>query len=704
MGNEQSAPGVGDNAAIPAGNSLLEPEFEAAESIAAVLPKSADELRRLESFLDEKCSRLRGEISRLALNDNRGFMEVYRRVNVGHNHPAEASVDPSNRRLNRYNNIVAYDHSRVKVQPTKYTGNSDYLNANYIAGAASQKQYIAAQGPVPDSFAAHWQSIWENKVDVIAMVTNELENGKLKCHRYWPNAKEKSVTHGDIKITLLSEEPGTVYVLRKFTVTRSGETRSLVQLAFTSWPDHGVPSTTKELLQFRKAVRDAQAVGTGKGPLFIHCSAGVGRTGTYIGLDIFLERCLKLDGNLDIADMVIEMRNSRNFMVQSLLQFGFLYNVCLDGAERLLRKIRRELRLAGMTQEDRNQALLNEIHDQVAYAEEQRDEFIRKADARHDDGKPTDDVHLARKVSTKARRASLMSASEWTGPGNDPQSDPSLARAAKLQDRLHALQDTQKEFAQNLEDAMGRWQVETESGDSYNVLETLTPLESRLQSLSAAESSWKQNSDGFRSKTEEELRQNLNALSARLESLQSSMIRPAARQASVHDEVARLSTLTERLTALRSDEEAWIKRGNIPRYDFQSEVSANRSAEEEKRRQLEEKEKRAQEEAQARARAEAEEAERRRKAEAEQKAEEERRAAAKSRIFGRAKSSSKEFDPEKERTSRHEKEMAAEAERKRKEEEKLQAQRDKEEKAAAKRRSSEDAAKKANKFLSKLRK
>lgn len=182
--------------------------------------------------------------------------------------------------------------------------------------------------------------VWENNTRYIVMVTNEVEGGKLKCHRYWPLQEEGSVTIGGMSLSMTYMEVHSSYVSRHFSLTnnKSGEVRDVTQFAYTAWPDHGVPSTTKELLHFRKIIRTA--VGDQRNPVLVHCSAGVGRTGTFIGMDRFIESVLLLK-NVSIQSIVEDMRKSRNFMVQSQIQFMYLYLISLDALERMMKAVRR---------------------------------------------------------------------------------------------------------------------------------------------------------------------------------------------------------------------------------------------------------------------------------------------------------------------------------------------------------------------------
>jgi protein tyrosine phosphatase len=175
--------------------------------------------------------------------------------------------------------------------------------------------------------------VWHLNSEVIVMVTHEVEKGRVKCHRYWPDPTStppvKKLQYGDIYVTHISSVPHKHFVVRTFEVFHNGETRRVKQYGYTAWPDHGVPLTTSELLGFRNAVKTG--ITDPLKPQIVHCSAGVGRTGTYIAIDQLIEQALDMGGQLDIDGVVKEMRLARNFMVQTVIQYMFIHRATLDG-------------------------------------------------------------------------------------------------------------------------------------------------------------------------------------------------------------------------------------------------------------------------------------------------------------------------------------------------------------------------------------
>ncbi|XP_078323540.1 tyrosine-protein phosphatase 10D-like isoform X2 [Crassostrea virginica] len=245
-------------------------------------------------------------------------------------HPTKAAEVQVNRIKNRYTNILAYDHSRVKLLPTEDDEGSDYINANYIQGFNSQREYIATQGPLPFTRDDFWRMIWEQNVSIIVMLTQLVERGRRKCDMYWPEASREPVYYGDLIVELESESTLPDYVLRVMSV-KLGDTRKIVKhFSFLAWPDMGIPETSETMLKFAKDVRGhAPLPVSDRGPIVIHCSAGVGRTGTFIAVD-YLMQFVRTSDVIDIYSYVMKMRNNRPNMVQTEDQYVFIHDCLRD--------------------------------------------------------------------------------------------------------------------------------------------------------------------------------------------------------------------------------------------------------------------------------------------------------------------------------------------------------------------------------------
>ncbi|XP_028413448.1 tyrosine-protein phosphatase Lar-like isoform X5 [Dendronephthya gigantea] len=262
----------------------------------------------------------------LAADSNYNYSQEYSQIpRKNASHTMHHAQNQENRECNRYNNILCYDVTRVVLE-TDPEG-KDYINASFLQGFEKEKAYIASQGPLENTCEDFWRMVWENFTSTIVMVTGLEEGRKIKCHQYWPSSE--SMEYGQFVVTLVEEIELTDYTIRKFTLNSRGERqeRSIKQFHYTAWPDHGVPSSPSSLLNF---VRKSSAANPpNAGPMVVHCSAGVGRTGTYIVIDTQLKRIAK-HKTIDVYGNVQALRNQRLMMVQVEDQYIFIHNVLLE--------------------------------------------------------------------------------------------------------------------------------------------------------------------------------------------------------------------------------------------------------------------------------------------------------------------------------------------------------------------------------------
>ncbi|XP_070160478.1 tyrosine-protein phosphatase Lar isoform X5 [Polyergus mexicanus] len=272
-------------------------------------------------------SELGNHIERLKANDNLKFSQEYESIEPGQQFTWDHSNMEVNASKNRYANVIAYDHSRVILQTVDGMPGSDYINANYCDGYRKQNAYVATQGPLQETFGDFWRMCWELRTSTIVMMTKLEERTRIKCDQYWPT--RGSETYGQMTVTISDIQELATYCIRTFQVCRTGysERREIKQLQFTAWPDHGVPEHPAPFLQFLRRVRSLNVPDSG--PLVVHCSAGVGRTGCFIVIDSMLER-IKHEKMIDIYGHVTCLRAQRNYMVQTEDQYIFIHDALLE--------------------------------------------------------------------------------------------------------------------------------------------------------------------------------------------------------------------------------------------------------------------------------------------------------------------------------------------------------------------------------------
>ncbi|XP_068447951.1 protein tyrosine phosphatase receptor type Db isoform X14 [Clinocottus analis] len=308
--------------------------FPCSKAMSSHHPTDPVELRRINfqtpgmaSHPPVPISELADHTERLKANDNLKFSQEYESIDPGQQFTWENSNLEVNKPKNRYANVIAYDHSRVILSSIEGVPGSDYINANYIDGYRRQNAYIATQGSLPETFGEFWRMVWEQHTANIIMMTKLEEKSRVKCDQYWPTRGTE--TYGLIQVTLLDTVELATYSVRTFALYKSGsnEKREVRHFQFTAWPDHGVPEHPTPFLAFLRRVKACNPPDAG--PMVVHCSAGVGRTGCFIVIEAMAER-LKHEKTLDVYGHVTLMRSQRNYMVQTEDQYIFIHDALLE--------------------------------------------------------------------------------------------------------------------------------------------------------------------------------------------------------------------------------------------------------------------------------------------------------------------------------------------------------------------------------------
>lgn len=249
--------------------------------------------------------------------------------------PCKVAKLPENRNRNRYRDVSPFDHSRIKLQQ----GDNDYINASLIKMEEAQRSYILTQGPLPNTCGHFWDMVWEQKSRGVVMLNRIIEKGSVKCAQYWPSKEEVDMVFPDthFKLTLISEDVKSYYTVRQLEVENlaTKETREILHFHYTTWPDFGVPESPASFLNFLFKVRESGSLNPEHGPITVHCSAGIGRSGTFSLVDtcLLLMDKRKEPLSVDVKHVLLEMRKYRMGLIQTADQMRFSYMAIIEGAK-----------------------------------------------------------------------------------------------------------------------------------------------------------------------------------------------------------------------------------------------------------------------------------------------------------------------------------------------------------------------------------
>ncbi|XP_051915749.1 tyrosine-protein phosphatase non-receptor type 11b isoform X1 [Hippocampus zosterae] len=252
-------------------------------------------------------------------------------------YPRKEGMKPENKSKNRYKNILPFDTTRVEIRDADPdVPGSDYINANYIRGSheagrqgEEDKFFIATQGCLQNTVIDFWKMVYQENTRVIVMTTKEMERSRNKCVRYWPDP-HSTVEFGRVQVKNVEEWRAQDYNLTELEVThldRREPLRYVSHYQYLTWPDHGVPNEPGGVLSFLEVINRTQRSSPEYGPIVVHCSAGIGRTGTIIVIDILIDIIHRqgLDCDIDIPKTIQKVRQQRSGMVQTEAQYKFIY-------------------------------------------------------------------------------------------------------------------------------------------------------------------------------------------------------------------------------------------------------------------------------------------------------------------------------------------------------------------------------------------
>ncbi|XP_034007590.1 tyrosine-protein phosphatase non-receptor type 1-like [Trematomus bernacchii] len=248
--------------------------------------------------------------------------------------PCKVAKLPENKNRNRYRDVSPFDHSRICLQ----FGTNNYINASLIPVEEAQRNYILTQGPLPNTCGSFWEMVWEQRSRGVVMLNRVVEKGSIKCAQYWPQREERDAVFEDtnFKLTFVSEDVKSYYTVRQLELENlsTAETREILHFHYTTWPDFGVPESPASFLNFLFKVRESGCL-TSEGPVVVHCSAGIGRSGTFCLVDscLLLMSARKDPSSVRIREVLLEMRRYRMGLIQTADQLRFSYLAVIEGAK-----------------------------------------------------------------------------------------------------------------------------------------------------------------------------------------------------------------------------------------------------------------------------------------------------------------------------------------------------------------------------------
>ena len=253
-------------------------------------------------------------------------------------YPHRVAKYAENRNRNRYRDVSPYDHSRVILQNT----DNDYINASLVVNEEAQRNYILTQGPLPNTCCHFWLMVWQQKTKAVVMLNRIVEKDSVKCEQYWPSKEEEQMIFKETGfcVRLKSEDVKSYYTVRQLQLENisTGESRMIFHFHYTTWPDFGVPESPASFLNFLFKVRESGSLSPDHGPAVIHCSAGIGRSGTFSLVDTCLVLMEKREDpySVDIKQVLLNMRKYRMGLIQTPDQLRFSYMAVIEGAKYIM--------------------------------------------------------------------------------------------------------------------------------------------------------------------------------------------------------------------------------------------------------------------------------------------------------------------------------------------------------------------------------
>ncbi|XP_061591880.1 receptor-type tyrosine-protein phosphatase V-like [Cololabis saira] len=307
----------------------------------------------------------------LAAKNNQGFKKEFGELNeVGKDLPTKAGGLEANRGKNRYPQILPYDHCRVRLSIQGQNPYSDYINASFVPGGGSERDFICTQGPLHNTVADFWRMVWEQNVRILVMVTALRYKNTVLCDKYW-SLEPGTVLHGLIQVTTVTRKQGPDYFITAINLRQRGcpTDRIVTHYHYPSWPDQGVPNLSS-LCAFTEHVHQHLRAIPHLGPAVVHCSAGIGRSGTFVTLLWLMQLCVR-GIQPDVRAAVEDMRLHRMWMVQTEEQYVLIYQCLIHWISGGASTSKPQMQGAGVTPSQ-------QIKDRSHSSSEQRDRAGRR--------------------------------------------------------------------------------------------------------------------------------------------------------------------------------------------------------------------------------------------------------------------------------------------------------------------------------------
>ncbi|XP_075682568.1 tyrosine-protein phosphatase non-receptor type 2 isoform X2 [Rhinoderma darwinii] len=318
--------------------------------------------------------------------------------------PNKIAKNPENKNRNRYRDVNPYDHSRVKLQNVE----NDYINASLVVVEEAQRNYILTQGPLPNTCCHFWLMVWQQRSKAIVMLNRIIEKDAVKCAQYWPTPEAEVILYKEtgLCVKLMSEKVEPNYTIRVLQLQNinTSETREISHFHYTTWPDFGVPESPGSFLYFLFEVRNSGSLDPQYGPSVVHCSAGIGRSGTFSLVDtclVLIEK-RKDPSTVDIKKVLLDMRRYRMGLIQTPGQLRFSYMAVIEGTKSIMGSLSVQNSCKGLSREDQT------------------------------DHKQTDEIHNGNRLSTEGQERNELNPEMFNIPqAADGATQSSLKRRAR---------------------------------------------------------------------------------------------------------------------------------------------------------------------------------------------------------------------------------------------------------------------------------